>query len=170
MKKQFFTAIAILAIIFSMASCGNTYKAKAVTLKNQNDSLNYAFGMVNGGMTRERNQITDDLADKSVAMLMDALNKSLASKDDKEDKKENKGAMYNAGVHIGSSLKQMQKDGFLGMESLTVNLALIKQAFVNSLYEKTEGFEHIFAESYLNGTMQKLMEEKEAHQHSEIIE
>ena len=166
MKKQFFTVIAILAIIFSLASCGDTYKAKAVTLKNQNDSLNYAFGMANGGMIRQYNQITDDSADKSVAALMDAFNKSLDSKDNKD----NKGEMYNVGVQIGSSLKQMQKDGFLGIESLEVNLELIKQAFVNSLYEKTEGFEHIFAESYLNGTMQKLMEEKEANQYPEVNE
>ena len=169
MKKQFFTVIAILAIIFSMASCGNTYKEKAVTLKNQNDSLNYAFGMTNGGMIRQYNQITDDSADKSVAALMDALNKSLASKSDKDDK-DDKGEMYNVGVQIGSGLKQMQKDGFLGMESLTVNLALIKQAFVNSLYGQAGSFDHIVAESYLNGTMQKLMEEKEANQYPEINE
>ena len=166
MKKQFFTVIAILAIIFSMASCGDTYKAKAVTLKNQNDSLNYAFGMVNGGMIRQYNQITDDSADKSVAVLMDAFNKSLASKSDKDDK----GAMYNVGVQIGSELKQMQKDGFLGMESLTVNLALIKQAFVNSLYGQIGSFDYMAAESYLNGTMQKLMEEKEANQYPEVNE
>ena len=165
MKKQFFTVIAILAIIFSMASCGDTYKAKAVALKNQNDSLNYAFGMANGGMIRQYNQITDDSADKDVATLMNSFNKSLDAKDDK-DNKSDKGEMYNVGVQIGTGLKQMQKDGFLGLESLKVDLALIKQAMVNSIYEKTGEFNHVAAESYLNSTMQRLMEERDANQFS----
>jgi hypothetical protein len=44
MKKISFLIIAA----FAMISCGkNTYTAKVVELNNQNDSMNYALGLVN---------------------------------------------------------------------------------------------------------------------------
>ncbi|MDR0811124.1 MAG: hypothetical protein LBN23_02450 [Paludibacter sp.] len=156
MKKQFFTAIALVAIIISMASCGKTYEAKDVTLKNQNDSLNYAFGVANGGMIKNY-YLANDSTGKGIVALMDAFSDALAVKADK-------GEIYKTGVQIGTGLKQMQKDGFLGEKSLKLNLDIVKQGLINGIYEKSEGFDHLAAETYLNTTMQNIQQEKAVQQ------
>ena len=68
--------IIILALgAITMVSCGNTYKAQDAVLIDQNDSINYALGLVNG-MSLYMQQISkleEKEADKAVTEFMDAL-------------------------------------------------------------------------------------------------
>ena len=48
MKKLSIILIAAMAMI----ACGNTYTVQKVALTNQNDSMNYALGVVNGAQMK----------------------------------------------------------------------------------------------------------------------
>ena len=68
MKKISMLAIAVMALI----SCGNTYTAKNVELTNQNDSINFALGVVNGANLKMY-QLRNDSSDEAIAEFIDAL-------------------------------------------------------------------------------------------------
>ena len=68
MKKLSILIIAAMAMI----SCGNTYTAKTVELTNQNDSMNYALGVVNGAQMKMY-QLRNDSSMETVTEFIDAL-------------------------------------------------------------------------------------------------
>ena len=68
MKK--FSILIIAAV--AMISCGKTYTAHSVVLNNQNDSMNYALGLVNGTQLKHY-QLRNDSSMSTVAEFIDAL-------------------------------------------------------------------------------------------------
>ena len=119
-------------------------KVKVPSLKNQNDSLNYAFGYLNGhsiAMYVLLSDSTNEMKDELIA----SINKYI-----KHDVRNVQ--LVTAGEQIGMSIKEQESIGLVGEPSLTTNFELIKQGFINSLLEKAE-WDWQEAGEYIQNTM-----------------
>lgn len=149
MKKQHFLSIALLAAIFIFASCTGGTGAKEVSLKNQEDSLNYALGILNGDGIKSSYFHADSTA-KNLGKFLEAADKAF--------KNSSKDEMYNYGKQVGGMLKQQKKNGLMFDSTLVFNEALIKQGLVNGMKSFAEGMTGEEAQMYLQTTMQKRQE------------
>ena len=150
MKKQSILSLVTLVAILMLASC-NKYDAKKITLKTQNDSLNYTLGLVNGDGIKNYYLKTDS-SSKPIIALMKAL--------DKAYKGTNKGEMYKLGLEIGNSLKQQKAKGLMGDSTLKFNEKLIKQGLVNALNGYDKGMTPKQAQEFIQKTMMKIQQER----------
>ena len=75
MKKLAIILIAAVAMI----SCGNVYTGKTVALTNQNDSMNYALGVVNGAQMKMY-QLRNDTSIETITEFIDALQRGYDGK------------------------------------------------------------------------------------------
>jgi FKBP-type peptidyl-prolyl cis-trans isomerase FklB len=120
-------------------------KVKTVKLATKLDSINYAFGYLNG----------DEIA--RYVLLMDSTGKMT---------KEfitniNKGLQYNVknpqlvnmGEQIGKNIKDQEAQGLIGEPSLATDFELIKQGFINGLLGFTEQMDGTQAGEYIQNTM-----------------
>jgi len=148
MKKQSILTMVALVAIFMFASC-NKYSAKSSTLKNQNDSLNYALGLANGDGIRSTYLKTDS-SDKPIVALMKALDKAYSAP--------NKNEMYKLGVQIGNSLKMQKAKGLFGDSTLAFKQKLIIQGLVNALNGYDKGMTAKQAQEFIQVAMMKIQQ------------
>jgi len=120
-------------------------KVKTVTLKSLNDSLNYAFGLMNGNDIAIY-VLNDDTLGTNKADLIKYINKGL---------KENvhNPQLKNMGEQIGKSIKEQEANGLIGESSLTTDFALIKQGFINGLLGDESQFDTHSAGEYIQNTL-----------------
>ena len=124
------------------------HKVKTVELKNFTDSINYAFGMLNGDQMRMYllANDTDGVAQKDFieninkAMKVSARNPQLVM----------------MGKQIGSAIREQEPTGLLGMENVATNFELIKQGFVNGMYDYDTQFDSRTAGEYIENTMTQI--------------
>lgn len=124
------------------------HKVKTVELKNFTDSINYAFGMLNGDQMRMYllANDTDGIAQKDFieninkAMKVSARNPQLVM----------------MGKQIGSAIREQEPTGLLGMENVATNFELIKQGFVNGMYDYDTQFDSRTAGEYIENTMTQI--------------
>lgn len=145
MKK---TTLIGAAIALLLSSCGGNYKAAAVKMVNENDSLNYAFGLANGN-TIKQYYLADDSSEITVVEFIKAVEKAYETTSDADDN------IGEVGREIGFALKQMSQTGLVGMPSLPYDGKLVMQGMVNGLNGYEEGFAIVDARGYLQ---QGLME------------
>lgn len=126
MKKISILVIAAVAMI----SCGKTYTAQSVTLTNQNDSMNYALGLVNGSQMKQY-QLRNDSSMETVVEFMDALQRGY------DGKVEQLGEVAAIGKNIGQAIKASEKTGLADNPAWTLNEKLFFQGLVNALYNDT---------------------------------
>ena len=126
MKKLSILVIAAVAMI----SCGKTYTAQSVTLTNQNDSMNYALGLVNGSQMKQY-QLRNDSSMETVVEFMDALQRGY------DGKVEQLGEVAAIGQNIGQAIKASEKTGLADNPAWTLNEKLFFQGLVNALYNDT---------------------------------
>ena len=126
MKKISILVIAAVAMI----SCGKTYTAQSVTLTNQNDSMNYALGLVNGSQMKQY-QLRNDSSMETVAEFIDALQRGY------DGKVEQLGEVAAIGQNIGQAIKASEKTGLADNPAWTLNEKLFFQGLVNALYNDT---------------------------------
>lgn len=126
MKKISILVIAAVAMI----SCGKTYTAQSVTLTNQNDSMNYALGLVNGSQMKQY-QLRNDSSMEIVVEFMDALQRGY------DGKVEQLGEVAAIGQNIGQAIKASEKTGLADNPAWTLNEKLFFQGLVNALYNDT---------------------------------
>ena len=143
--------IIILALgAITMVSCGNTYKAQDAVLIDQNDSINYALGLVNG-MSLYMQQISkleEKEADKAVTEFMDALQRGW------DGKVEERGEIDGVGHNIAQAVKEFEKNGLAGNKSWTINEKIFFQGLVNGVYGdttvmKSDAARQYFQEAYM---------------------
>lgn len=149
MKKQHFLSLALFAAVLMFASCGGGVGAKEVSLKNQEDSLNYALGIINGEGIKSsyfQNDSTAENLSKFIAATDQAFNNT--SKDE----------LFNYGKQVGSMLKQQKKSGLMFDSTLVFNEALVIQGLVNGMKDFKEGMTGEESQMYLQTTMQKRQE------------
>jgi len=151
MKKQSIFPLVALIAIFVLASC-NKYNAKTVSLKTQEDSLNYTLGLANGYGIKNY-YMTKDSSEKPIKALMTALDKAYSAKAEK-------GEMYKLGLEIGNTFKQQKAKGLMGDSTLTFNEKLVKQGLVNSLNGFKEGMTPAEAQAYIQKTMVRIQAAK----------
>lgn len=124
------------------------HKVKTVELKNFTDSINYAFGMLNGDQMRmyllanDTNGIAqrDFIENINKAMKVSARNPQLIM----------------MGKQIGSAIREQEPTGLLGMENVATNFELIKQGFVNGMYDYDTQFDSRTAGEYIENTMTQI--------------
>ena len=126
MKKISILVIAAVAMI----SCGKTYTAQTVTLLNQNDSMNYALGLVNGSQMKQY-QLRNDSSMETVVEFIDALQRGY------DGKVEELSEAASIGKNIGQAIKNSEKTGLADNPAWTLNQKLFFQGLVNGLYNDT---------------------------------
>ena len=151
-KLNIFLAVALVAA-FTFTSC-NSNKSKLPTLKTQNDSLNYAFGVANGAGIKEY-YIKGDSANKKIASLLAGMKEGMKGNVDEKNAE-----LVDLGTKIGSSLKGQEKSGLMGDSTLKVDINLIKQGLVNGLRGSKIQMTAQEAQTYLQKTMQELQAKK----------
>ncbi len=120
-------------------------KAKTVALKSLNDSLNYAFGLMNGNDI-SMYVLADDSLGAKKATLIKYINKGLKEKVHNPQLK-------NMGEQIGKSIKEQEANGLIGEPSLATDFALIKQGFINGLLGDESQFDSHSAGEYIQATL-----------------
>ena len=121
------------------------YKGKTITLKNQSDSINYAFGYMNGEdiyryvlLMDTTGQLTKDLiVNINKGLKMNVRNPQLV----------------NMGEQIGKNIKAQEAEGLIGEPSLVTDFMLIKQGFINGLLGYEEQMDGTEAGEYIQNTM-----------------
>ena len=126
MKKISILVIAAVAMI----SCGKTYTAQTVTLLNQNDSMNYALGLVNGSQMKQY-QLRNDSSMETVVEFLAALQRGY------DGKVEELSEAASIGKNIGQAIKNSEKTGLADNPAWTLNQKLFFQGLVNGLYNDT---------------------------------
>jgi FKBP-type peptidyl-prolyl cis-trans isomerase FklB len=123
-------------------------KAKKIELKDQTDSLNYALGLMNGLQIR-RYTITGDTIEEDVKELIDNINIAL-----KEDIRNPQ--VVTMAKNIGKAIREQEPVGLLNVKGLETNFDLIKQGFINGLYNYTEQFDMNAAGEYVDQTIARI--------------
>lgn len=154
------TVAILVASVFS--SCNNN-KVGAPTLKNQLDSLNYAFGLANGNGIKQYYFNTEDSTQADslkirIASMLKGLDQGLKGADVNPE-------LSSLGTNIGTALKEQKTAGFLGDTALTVDMAIIKQGLLNGIKGLNSQMTPDEAQDYLNNTMQKRQEAKLEAEH-----
>ena len=123
-------------------------KVKAIALANQNDSVNYAFGYLNGNevaMYVFAMDSTGEMKKEFIAYVNKGLKSNITNPQ-----------IVNMGEQIGKSIKEQEAVGLIGEPSLSTNFELIKQGFINGLLGGTEQWNSEFAGEYIQSTMTKI--------------
>ena len=145
-------------IAASVLSSCNSNSTKMPSLKNQIDSLNYAFGLANGNGIKQYYLAADSANADSLNAKIESLLRGM-DEGMKGDVAENP-ELAELGTNIGNALKEQKTAGLMGDSSLTVDIKLIKQGLVNGMKGSNIQMTAEEAQTYLNATMQKLQEKR----------
>ena len=126
MKKLSIILIAAVAMI----SCGNVYTGKTVALTNQNDSMNYALGVVNGAQMKMY-QLRNDTSIETITEFIDALQRGY------DGKAEELSEAGNIGRNIGQAIKKAEETGLAENPAWAINQKIFFQGLVNGLRHDT---------------------------------
>lgn len=124
------------------------FKVKSVELTSYNDSLNYAFGLINGSQIKLY-LLADDEDGKDTEEFIENINKGL-----KEDVRNPQ--VVAMGKNVGKAIREQEPVGLLGIQGLETNYDLIKQGFINGLYNYTEQFDMQSAGAYVEAAISRL--------------
>lgn len=145
MKKICILIIAAVAMI----SCGKTYTAQTVVLNDQNDSLNYAVGLMNGVQIKMMQFRDDSVQDQAVTEFIDALQRGY------EETVEELSDAAIAGKSFGMSIKSSEEVGLADNPAWTFNEKVFFQGLVNGLYQDTTVMTQEVADNYFSSEYQK---------------
>lgn len=126
LKKICISVIAFFG--FAMMTYGNEYTVQTVVLQNQNDSMNYALGLINGYQMKTYQLPSDSSATIAIMEFMDALQRGY------NGEVETLSDIASIGKNIGQSIKSSEKVGLADNPAWTLNENLFFQGFVNGLY------------------------------------
>lgn len=143
MKKVSILLIAAIAMI----SCGASHEAKTVTLTNQNDSMNYALGVVNGAQLKMY-QLRNDSSIETINEFIDALQRGY------DGKVEELSEAASIGRNIGQAIKNAEKTGLADNPAWTINQKIFFQGLVNGLHHDTTMMKADEARNYFQAQYQ----------------
>ena len=129
-----------------LAKCPN--KAKTITLNSRLDSINYAFGLLNG-LSLKMYVLADDENGEDLNVFVDNLNKTL------KEKVRNPHVVA-LGKSLGQSIREEEPIGLMGIAGLETNYDLIKQGFINGMNNYTKLFELEPARHYADSVLAHL--------------
>lgn len=120
-----------------------------VDLKSKADSLNYAFGLVNGDGLRQYYLANDSTGDKT-EQLMSGFRAGLEYSGNLDPQ------LQAVAKNMGQSIQQMNQTGLLGNAALTTNYELIRQGLINGLLDEEIQFSFTEANLYLTAKMEAI--------------
>lgn len=123
-------------------------KAKKVELKSTLDSLNYAFGYMNGEQIKNYLQ-SNDSTGKALDEFIENVNKGL-----KEDVRNPQ--LVSMAKNVGTAIREQEATGLLGITGLETKYELVKQGFINGLYNYTDQLDMQTASQYVDGVISRL--------------
>jgi FKBP-type peptidyl-prolyl cis-trans isomerase FklB len=147
-----YTAVVLMAAV-GFTAC-NSNKTKLPELKSQLDSLNYAYGIVNGAGIKQY-YMKGDSTDKAIKSLLAGYKEGSKGEVTKETAE-----LADLGSKIGGSLKEQSKTGLLGDSSLKVDIKLIKQGLINGLKGYKEQMDAAKAGEFLQKTIPAIQAKK----------
>lgn len=153
MKKSFIIVLAAAA----MMSCAN-YHAQKVNLTCQEDSLNYALGLVTGYGIKMESGIKDSTT-APIANFITAFDKAVSGKEEVKSDAE------DYGYKIGISFKAFEKEGLANNKAWLLNEPILLQGLVNGINSDTtmmqseEAYQFI-SKNYQAAAMQEAAEGK----------
>ena len=124
------------------------YKVQTIALNNQIDSINYAFGYLNGDEIARYVLLMDTTGQKTKDLITN-INKGLKSNVKNPQ-------IVNMGEQIGKNIKAQEAEGLIGEPSLATDFVLIKQGFINGLLGFTEQMDGTQAGEYIQTTMNNI--------------
>lgn len=151
------TLVALLALV--VTSCSD-YKAKSVKLESDLDSLNYAFGYVNGKILKDYHLSKDTTGD-GIKSLMKGIKDGLNQKETVDSLKQ----AVDLGSMIGNQLRT--NTDFYGDSTLTMDYKLLRQGMINGVAGSDAGMTADEARDYFNGTMEALQAKKMEAQYND---
>lgn len=119
--------------------------AKTIKLENETDSINYAFGLMNGNQIRIY-LLADDTTGEAINEFIENVNLGL------KENVRNPQAV-SAAKNIGTAIREQEPVGLLGIAGLETNYDQIKQGFINGLYNYTEQFDMQSANHYVDSVI-----------------
>ena len=122
--------------------------AKTLEMTSYNDSLNYAFGYLNGGQIKIY-LLADDTTGNAMDEFIDNVNKGL-----KTDVRNPQ--IVAMGKNVGKAIREQEPVGLLGISGIETNFDLIKQGFINGLYNFTKQMDMQGAGQYVEATISRL--------------
>ena len=123
--------------------------AKTVELKTKIDSINYSFGFFNGSQIKSSYLMAEDEDDKLIEEFIENANYGI---------KENirNPQLVSMGKSIGKAIREQEPVGLIGISGLETNFELIKQGFINGLYNYTTQFDLQSASMYVESVISRL--------------
>lgn len=152
MKKTNFLLLTALAVLSLFSSCNKGTEAKEVTLTTQEDSLNYALGVINGDGIKAQ-YFMNDSTDENLSKFLKAADEAFKSG--------NRDEMYNYGKKIGMMLKAQKANGLMFDSTLTFKEDLIVQGVLNGMKGFEEGMSFDDARAYFQTTMNALQQKRQ---------
>lgn len=118
---------------------------KVIELESEMDSINYAFGLLNGNQIRPY-ILQEDSTGEAIDEFIDNINIGLKEKVRNPQ-------VVSAAKNIGTAIREQEPVGLLGIAGLETNYDLIKQGFINGLYNYTEQFDMQTANHYVDSVI-----------------
>ena len=122
--------------------------AKTIALNSRLDSLNYAFGVMNGSQIKSY-LLANDSTGEDREEFIDNVNKGLKEKVRNPQ-------LVAMGKNIGKAIREQEPVGLMGISGLETNYDFIKVGFINGLYNYTEQMDMQTAGQYVDGVVARL--------------
>ena len=122
--------------------------AKTIALNSRLDSLNYAFGLMNGAQIKSY-LLANDSTGEDREEFIDNVNKGLKEKVLNPQ-------LVSMGKNIGKAIREQEPVGLMGISGLETNYDFIKLGFINGLYNYTEQMDMQTAGQYVDGVIANL--------------
>ncbi|MBQ7388995.1 MAG: FKBP-type peptidyl-prolyl cis-trans isomerase [Paludibacteraceae bacterium] len=152
MRKNSFIYLVTLCFLASgFVSC-NKCCAKEAKLQNELDSINYAFGVINGEQIKTY-YLQGDTTEANIKALIKGINDAVKKQDETM-------RFYALGLNVGSGMASQTKQGLMGDSTLTANIKLIQQALIEALSGKETKLSGDEAMEFLNTIMEKQQAKK----------
>lgn len=116
--------------------------AKSIALDSKIDSLNYAFGFMNGSQVKNY-LLANDTTGEGMDEFIENVNKGLKEKVRNPQ-------VVSMGKNIGTAIREQEHVGLMGISGLETNYDMIKQGFINGLYNYTEQMDRQTASQYVD--------------------
>ncbi len=126
--------------------CGK--KVATIVLETTLDSINYAFGVANGTDVRAY-VLAEDTTGDGFNEFVKAVNAGLKKKCINPQN-------IAMGEQIGKTIKEQEANGLVGVEQLVTDFELIKQGFINGLYQDESQFTQQEAAEYIQNAIASL--------------
>lgn len=126
--------------------CGK--KVATIVLETTLDSINYAFGVANGTDVKAY-VLAEDTTGDGFNEFVKAVNAGLKKKCINPQN-------IAMGEQIGKTIKEQEANGLVGVEQLVTDFELIKQGFINGLYQDESQFTQQEAAEYIQNAIASL--------------